>query len=73
LAYANRPGDDDGLWNDDTFVEDYGIVIGGGDGGFPSVPDEEDAAGESDSSIDLHTPLPCVAFFFSLTAFLTQH
>ena len=64
LAYANRPGDDDGLWNDDSF-EDYGVVIGGGDGGFPNVHDEEDAAGESDSSIDLHTPLPCVTFFFS--------
>ncbi|KAI9438302.1 hypothetical protein H4582DRAFT_2076893 [Lactarius indigo] len=59
LAYANRHGDDDGLWNDDSFVEeDYGVVIGGGDSGFPSVADEEDAAGESDSSIDLHTPLP---------------
>ncbi|KAH9064549.1 hypothetical protein EDB87DRAFT_1680452 [Lactarius vividus] len=59
LAYANRPGDDDGLWNDDSFVEeDYGVVIGSGDDGFPSVADEEDAAGESDSSIDLHTPLP---------------
>ncbi|KAH9000601.1 hypothetical protein EDB86DRAFT_2904888 [Lactarius hatsudake] len=59
LAYANRAGDDDRLWNDDSFVEqDYGVVIGGGDGGFPSVADEEDAAGESDSSIDLHTSLP---------------
>ena len=55
LAYANMSGDDDGLWNDDSF-EDYGVVIDGG-GDFPSVPDEEDA-GESDSSIDLHTPLP---------------
>ncbi|KAI9464064.1 hypothetical protein BJY52DRAFT_1184460 [Lactarius psammicola] len=62
LAYANRPSGDDGLWNDDSFVEDYGVVIGGGDGGFPSVPDEEEAAGESDSSIDLHTPLPWDAF-----------
>ncbi|KAH9169526.1 hypothetical protein EDB89DRAFT_1984553 [Lactarius sanguifluus] len=59
LAYVNRAGDDDELWNDDSFVEqDYGVVIGGGDGGFPSVADEEDAAGESDSSIDLHTSLP---------------
>jgi hypothetical protein len=62
LPYDNMPGDDDGLWNDDSF-EDYGVLIGGG-GDFPSVPDEEDA-GESDSSIDLHTPLPCVAFFFA--------
>jgi hypothetical protein len=55
LPYANRP-DDEGLWNDDSY-EDYGVVIGG-DGGFPDVLDEEDAAGDSDSSIDLHTPLP---------------
>ena len=63
LAYANKHGDDEGLWNDDSY-EDYGVVIG--DSGFPGVLDEEDAAGDSDSSIDLHTPLPCVAFFFFL-------
>lgn len=62
LAYANGPGNDEGLWNDDSY-EDYGVVIGG-DGGFPGVLDEEDAAADSDSSIDLHTPLPCVAFAF---------
>ncbi|KAF8273570.1 hypothetical protein EI94DRAFT_1156458 [Lactarius quietus] len=56
LPYANMPSDDNGLWNDDSF-EDYGVVIGG-DGGFPGELDEEDAAGESDSSIDIHTPLP---------------
>lgn len=65
LAYVNTPGDDDGLWNDDS-LEDYGVVIGGGDGGFPNVLDEEDAAGESDSSLDLHTPLPYVGFFLLL-------
>ncbi|KAH8978940.1 hypothetical protein EDB86DRAFT_2989786 [Lactarius hatsudake] len=59
IGLRHRAGDDDRLWNDDSFVEqDYGVVIGGGDGGFPSVADEEDAAGESDSSIDLHTSLP---------------
>ncbi len=61
LAYASRP-DEDESWNDHSFVEEYGNVIGGGGRGFPGVPDEDDAAGESDSSIDLHTPLPCVAF-----------
>lgn len=67
LAYANKHGDDEGLWNDDSY-EDYGVVIG--DSGFPGVLDEEDAAGDSDSSIDLHTPLPCVAFFFFWTSAL---
>jgi large subunit ribosomal protein LP1 len=56
LAYADNA--DDELWNDDSLLEDYGIVIGSGDGDF--VPDEDDATGDSDSSLDLHTPLPCV-------------
>ena len=53
-----NPHDGDELWNDDSLPEDYGVVIGGGDGDFANVPDEDDAAGESDSSLDLHTPLP---------------
>lgn len=57
LPYVNKPGDEEGLWNDDSY-EDYGVVIGS-DSGFPDVLDEEDPAAESDSSsIDLHTPLP---------------
>jgi hypothetical protein len=48
----------DGLWHDDSLPEDYGVEIGGGDGDFGNVPDEDDTAGESDSSLDIHTPLP---------------
>jgi hypothetical protein len=63
LAYADNADENgDELWNDDSFPEDYGVVIGRGDGHFPSVPDEDDASGDSDSSLDLHTPLPCVLF-----------
>jgi hypothetical protein len=62
LAYADNADDADELWNDDSLLEDYGVVIGGGDGHFASVPDEDDVSGDSDSSLDLHTPLPCVLF-----------
>jgi large subunit ribosomal protein LP1 len=48
----------DELWHDDSLPEDYGVEIGGGNGNFGNVPDEDDTAGESDSSLDLHTPLP---------------
>lgn len=54
-SLLTNPHDVDELWNDD---EDYGVAIEGGDGDFANVPDEDDAAGESDSSLDLHTPLP---------------
>lgn len=69
-------------WNEDSFVEDYGTVISGGDeltlddltGGVvgkwdPQAEDldaseAEDGDGNatdgSESSLDLHTPLPCV-------------
>jgi len=57
-SLLTNPHDGDELWNDDSLPEDYGVVIGGGDGDFANVPDEDDAAGESDSSLDLHTPLP---------------
>jgi hypothetical protein len=70
LAYADNADDADELWNDDTLLEDYGVVIESGDGQFASVPDEDDVSGDSDSSLDLHTPLPCVIhqpFFFSLS------
>jgi hypothetical protein len=59
------------VWNDDSFLEDYGVVINRGDGEF-AVPDEEDTAGDSDSSLDLHTPLPFVPFLrFAFS--LAQH
>jgi hypothetical protein len=60
LPYADNPDDADELWNDDSLLEDYGVVIGSRDGHFASVPDEDDISGDSDSSLDLHTPLPCV-------------
>ncbi|KAH9968033.1 hypothetical protein BC827DRAFT_466082 [Russula dissimulans] len=58
LPYANNADDGDGLWNEDSLIDDYGVVVGGDDGAFANVPDEDDIAGESDSSLDLHTPLP---------------
>ena len=66
LAYADNADDADELW-DDSLLEDYGVVIESGDGDFASVPDEDDISGDSDSSLDLHTPLPCVTdqIFFS--------
>lgn len=59
LPYADNAEDADELW-DDSLLEDYGVVIGSGGGHFASVPDEDDVSGDSDSSLDLHTPLPCV-------------
>jgi large subunit ribosomal protein LP1 len=58
LAYAGNAVDGDEFWNDDSVLEDYGVVIGAGDHDFTNVPDEDDASGDSDSSLDLHTPLP---------------
>ncbi|KAI0252781.1 hypothetical protein BJV78DRAFT_268849 [Lactifluus subvellereus] len=58
LAYTNKDDDGGDLWHEGSLVEDYGVVIRGGDGDFTGVPDEEDTAGDSDSSLDLHTPLP---------------
>jgi hypothetical protein len=63
---AAAPGED---WNDDSFVSDYGEVIRrtGGTRGFEldeseviveEVEDKLDVDSDSDSSIDLHTPLP---------------
>jgi hypothetical protein len=60
LAYAGNADDGDEFWNDDSVLEDYGVVIGAGGRDFANVPDEDDASGDSDSSLDLHTPLPCV-------------
>ncbi|KAH9974363.1 hypothetical protein BGW80DRAFT_177719 [Lactifluus volemus] len=57
LPYVNKGDEGNSVWNDDSFLEDYGVVINRGDGEF-AVPDEEDTAGDSDSSLDLHTPLP---------------
>ena len=65
LAYADNADDADELWNDDSLLEDYGVVIRSGDGDFANVPDEDDISGDSDSSLDLHTPLPCVIFFLN--------
>lgn len=62
LAYADNADDGDELWNDDSLPEDYGVVIANGDGHFSHVPGEDDVSGDSDSSLDLHTPLPCVGF-----------
>jgi large subunit ribosomal protein LP1 len=62
LAYADNADDGDELWNDDPLLEDYGVVITSGDGHFAHVPGEDDVSGDSDSSLDLHTPLPCVRF-----------
>jgi large subunit ribosomal protein LP1 len=67
LAYADNADDGDDLWNDDSLLEDYGVVIGSGDGNF--APDEDDVTGDSDSSLDIHTPLPCV---LTRSIFLTQ-
>ena len=71
LAYADNADDGDELWGDDSLLEDYGVVIASGDGHFANVPGEDDVSGDSDSSLDLHTPLPCVDFstrqlFFSV-------
>ena len=63
LAYADNADEGDELWNDDSLLEDYGVVIGREDDGhYANVPDEDDISGDSDSSLDLHTPLPCVLF-----------
>ena len=67
LAYADNADDGDELWNDDTILEDYGIVIASGESHFARVTGEDDVSGDSDSSLDIHTPLPCVhspTFFF---------
>lgn len=61
LPYSHNPDDGDGLWDEGSLIDDYGVVIGDSDG-FPNVPDQDDAADESDSSLDLHTPLPYVLF-----------
>ncbi|KAI0060518.1 hypothetical protein BV25DRAFT_938426 [Artomyces pyxidatus] len=66
LAYRQKDDDEDSMWNEDSFVEDYGVVIKGGDPeAFAEVLDVDDldaeaeeAAEDSDSSLDLHTPLP---------------
>jgi hypothetical protein len=61
LAYADNADEGDEFC--DSLLEDYGVVIGSGDGHFASVvPDEDDVSGDSDSSLDLHTPLPCALF-----------
>ena len=77
LAYAGNADDGDELWNDDSLLEDYGVAIGDGD--FADGPDEDDASGDSDSSLDIHTPLPCVPLFLRpvssvriLTSFVLQ-
>jgi len=52
----------DESWNDESFVEDYGNPINGEDrfvGVDPELEAQLDGEGsDSDSSIDLHTPLP---------------
>lgn len=91
-SVGSKVGED---WNEDSFVEDYGTVIRGGDeltlddltggsGGGASATakwdpqaddldasEAEDGDGNatdgSESSLDLHTPLPCV--FTSLSIF----
>ena len=57
LAYAQ-----DESWNDESFVEDYGMPIRMHDR-FVAIDPEIDAqldgnGSDSDSSLDLHTPLP---------------
>jgi hypothetical protein len=62
LPYDRNADNGDTLWNDGSLLDDYGLAIGGGDGDFANVPDDYDDAGDSDSSLDLHTPLPYVLF-----------
>ncbi|KAI0267329.1 hypothetical protein BC834DRAFT_968846 [Gloeopeniophorella convolvens] len=57
LAYVNKRDDDEELWNEESFVEDYGLMIEDGEGDF-GIPPDDDEGGDSDSSLDLHTPLP---------------
>jgi hypothetical protein len=57
LAYTQ-----DESWNEDSFIEDYGKPINGGDQ-FGAIDPELEAqldgnGSDSDSSLDLHTPLP---------------
>jgi hypothetical protein len=73
LAYTGNADDGDEFWNDDSVLEDYGVVIGTGGRDFANVPDEDDASGDSDSSLDLHTPLPCVLSLPKFLNFLLQN
>ncbi|VDC04320.1 unnamed protein product [Peniophora sp. CBMAI 1063] len=70
VASTSRAGTED--WNEDSFIDDYGTVISGGHGlgtlddasnydeaeATERVGTEEDGGDDSDSSLDLHTPLP---------------
>ena len=56
LAYARERS-----WHDDSFGEDYGMLVDGHDHHDHRVGTEvltERDGSDSDSSIDLHTPLP---------------
>lgn len=65
LAYLHQEGgsaDVEEEWNEDSFVSDYGTPVDGHDNYVDMDPELEarlDAGGsDSDSSLDLHTPLP---------------
>jgi hypothetical protein len=53
LAYTQ-----DESWNDDSFVEDYGTPIDRHDGFIDRELEGQLDGSDSDSSLDLHTPLP---------------
>ncbi|KAI0316243.1 hypothetical protein OF83DRAFT_1292898 [Amylostereum chailletii] len=66
LPYMSPHVNDD--WNEESYVEDYGVLIKGGDAFGSEMLDinadleadigHDDDGHDSDSSIDLHTPLP---------------
>ncbi|KAI0923119.1 hypothetical protein AcV5_009933 [Taiwanofungus camphoratus] len=67
LAYMRNAGGDDDSWNDDSFVSDYGVPLD--DTGTPlEIFDQEEEerlerelegdGSDTDSSLDIHTPLP---------------
>ncbi|TFY63927.1 hypothetical protein EVG20_g6126 [Dentipellis fragilis] len=62
LAYMQPNSEDDAYWNEDSYVDDYGVVLRGGHGleeiGSALEDEQNDGEYDSDSSIDLHTPLP---------------
>ncbi|KAA1472356.1 hypothetical protein DENSPDRAFT_176241 [Dentipellis sp. KUC8613] len=62
LAYMQSAPEGDAYWNEDSYVDDYGVVPRGGheleETGSTLENEQNDGEYDSDSSIDLHTPLP---------------
>ncbi|OSC99636.1 hypothetical protein PYCCODRAFT_1446724 [Trametes coccinea BRFM310] len=70
LAYeqsAMAPAEDEEIWDEDSFVSDYGVPIDQTGTPFEMLDRDEEArlekeldgeGSDSDSSLDLHTPLP---------------